>query len=191
MYTVLFTVLKHTLKGNPTTSFDEYGRWDSSQTGAERVKSTYARSESKAENRPITPQEIQTLQETLEQNVIAIARDNPDIQFYYFFTPYSILYMDYNDRYGILQRELDGYLLATEMLLEYDNIHLFSFFDDYELITDLDNYTDKAHYAEHVNSLLLERMHRGEHQLTRENYRSHWQEVSAFYLAYDYDALYS
>lgn len=184
-------VLKHTLKGNTTTSFDEYGRWDSSHTGEERVKSTYARSESKEENRPITPEEIQTLRETLEQNVIAIARENPDIQFYYFFTPYSILYMDYNDRFGILQRELEGYLLATEMLLEYENIHLFSFFDDYELITNLDNYTDKAHYADHVNSLLLQRMQQGEYQLTKENYRDRWQEISDFYLTFDYDALYS
>lgn len=184
-------VLKHTIKGNSTTSFDEYSRWDSSITGTERVKSTYNRSDRKDENRPITSEEILTLQQTLEQNVIAIARDNPDIQFYYFFTPYSILYMDYNDRYGILQRELEGYLLATEMMLEYENIHLFTFFDDYALITDLNNYTDKAHYAEQINSLLLQRMQRGEYELTPENYRSRWQEISDFYLTFDYDALYS
>lgn len=184
-------VLKHTLKGQTTTNFDEYSRWDTSLTGEEQVKSTYQRSDSKAENAPIGPEEIQTLRDTLEQNVIAIARENPQIQFYYFFTPYSILYMDYSDRYGVLQREMEGYLLATEMLLEYENIHLFSFFDDYALITDLDNYTDKAHYAEHVNSLILQRMHRGEYQLTKENYRSRWQEISEFYLSYNYDALYS
>lgn len=184
-------VLKHTLKGNATTSFDEYSCWDSSNTGMEQVKSTYSRLDEKSANKPISSEEIQNIRDTLEQNVIAIARDNPDIQFYYFFTPYSILYMDYIDRYGVLQREMEGYLLATEMLLEYENIHLFTFFDDYALITNLDNYTDKAHYAAHVNSLILQRMYSGEYQLTRENYRNRWQEISDYYLSYDYDALYS
>ena len=184
-------VLKHTIKGNATTGFDEYSWWDTSRTGMEQVKSNYSRSEEKSANKPITPEEIQNIRDTLEQNVIAIARDNPDIQFYYFFTPYSILYMDYIDRYGTLQREMEGYLLATEMLLEYENIHLFTFFDDYALITDLDNYTDIAHYAAHVNAQLLQCMHSGEYQLTRENYRSRWQEIADYYLTYDYDALYS
>ena len=84
--------------------------------------------------------------------------------------------------------QLEG---EPEMLLEYENIHLFTFFDDYALITDLDNYTDIAHYAAHVNAQLLQCMHSGEYQLTRENYRSRWQEIADYYLTYDYDVLYS
>lgn len=184
-------VLKHTIKGQATTDFDEYSSWDTSQSGAELVKSRYDRAAGCAENKPITDREAESLRQTVEQNIIAIARDNPQIQFYYFFTPYSILYMDYNNRYGILQREMEGYLLATEMMLEYDNIHLFSFFDDYSLITDLDHYTDISHYTAQINSELLRRMHNGEHQLTKDNYQAYWQEVAAFYLAYDYDAIFS
>lgn len=183
-------VVKSTLKGIPTTDFDTYSSWDTSQTGTEHVMQRYQRHTIPAANRPITQEEITVLQQTLEQNVIAIARDNPDIQFYYFFTPYSIVYMDYNNQYGILQREMDGYRIATEILLEYDNIHLFSFFNDYDLITNLDNYTDVTHYNADINTLLLQRMSCGAFRLTRENYIEHWEEVSNYYLSYDYEALF-
>ena len=183
-------VLKHTVKGNPTTDFDTYSSWDSSQTGAAHVISNYQRTETINPNYPITDQERENVLATLEQNVLAIARDNPDIEFYYFFTPYSIVYMDYNNRLGILQREMDAYLIATEKMLEYDNIHLFSFFNDYDLITNLDNYTDIAHYSAQINSLLLQRMSNGLYQLTQENYTEYWLEVSNYYLSYDYDALF-
>lgn len=183
-------VLKHTLKGYPTTDFDAYSSWDTSKTGAAHVLSGYTRSETANPNMPITEQEREIVLSTLDQNVLAIARDNPEIEFYYFFTPYSIVYMDYSNRMGVLQREMDAYLIATEIMLEYENIHLFSFFNDYDLITNLDNYTDITHYTAAINSLLLQRMSCGAFQLTRENYRSHWQEVSEFYLSYDYDALF-
>lgn len=184
-------VLKHTIKGNRTTSFDEYSSWDTSRSGMEHVRSNYQRPDAGTENAPLTAQEAETLRQTVEQNLISIARAHPDIQFYYFFTPYSIFYMDYNNQYGILQRELEGCRLATEMLLECDNIRVFSFFDDYDLITDPDNYSDKTHYTAAINSLLLQRMQAGDYELTKDNYQQHWSDVSAFYLAYDYDALFT
>lgn len=183
--------LKHTLKGLPTTDFDTYSSWDTSLTGRDIILSRYQRPENTdISNPPLTEEEARNIQETLEQNVIAIARDHPDIQFYYFFTPYSIYYMDYLNQYGLLLRYFQAYEMASEILLEYDNIHLYSFFSDYDTVTNPDLYTDITHYCADINSLLLRRMAAGEYLLTPENADRHWQEVTDYYMAYDYPSLF-
>jgi len=183
--------LKHTLKGLPTTDFDTYSSWDTSATGRDVILAHYQRPENPGNQNPdLSEEEILNLKDTLEQNVIAIARENPDIQFYYFFTPYSIYYMDYLNQMDLLLRYFQAYQLATEMLLAYDNIHLYSFFSDYETITNPDVYTDITHYNADINSLLLRRMANGEYLLTRDNTESHWQSVTDYYMSYDYASLF-
>ena len=172
------------------SEFDTYSNWDTSQTGTERIRSTYQRPEQLSTNTPMTREDARNLTATLEQNVIAPARENPDIQFYCFFTPYSIFYMDEQNRYGTLQLQFEGCLLATMLLLEYENIHLYSFFTDCETILDPNCYTHIAHYDAEVNSL-LQRMAAGEYLLTKDNYQAHRQEVTEYYSAFDYDALFA
>ena len=79
---------------------------------------------------------------------------------------------------------------AAEWLLDYENIYLFSFFDEFDMICDLDNYTDYIHYGEWVNSQILVWMKEGKHRLTRENYQEYYDRVYEFYMNYDYDALF-
>lgn len=184
-------VLKYTIKGYSTTSFDDYSSWAGYVNfGADVVKNDYTRPEKSSKTCPLTEEDAKKVTENLQQNVIQVAQDHPDIQFYYFFTPYSIAYMDEQNQYGILNQQFDTYLLASEMLLEVDNIRLFSFFDDYDTITDLNNYYDTAHYSPEINSLILQRMRCGEYELTKENYKAHWQEVRDYYCAFDYDELF-
>lgn len=184
-------VLKHTLKGLPTTDFDTYSSWESPETGTDIILTTYQRPAAAGSQSPITEAQIQNVRDTLEQNVISLARENPDIQFYYFFTPYSIFYMDEQQRYGTLQAQFDALRLASDLLMEYDNIHLFSFFDAYDIITDPDNYKDTAHYGAHINSYILQSMAAGDHLLTPDNHDSYWDQVAQFYLNYDYDTLFA
>lgn len=185
-------VVKHTIKRYATTNFDQYSYWADYYTfDLESAMASYERPEKASFSEHLTDTDIRNISENLLQNVIQIAQDNPQIEFYYFFTPYSILYMDEQNQYGILESQMEAYLLATQLLLEADNIHLFSFFSDYSTITNLNNYKDPAHYSAEINSLLLQRMAAGEYELTQENYTAHWQEVSQYYLGYNYDALFS
>ena len=140
---------------------------------------------------PLTPEEATAVEACVYEHAVKFAESYPDVQFYYFFTPYSILLMDQVNQFGILQRQMDAFLVATEALLQAENIHLFSFFEDYDTITNLNNYFDPAHYSPEVNSHILQSMAAGEHELTPENYEAYWKEISEFYSTYDYDALFS
>lgn len=183
-------VLEFTSQGNRTTSFDDYSSW-SFPTGREAVLTKYTRPEKAAEMISLTPKEAQTLDENLRLNFLQLAKAYPNTQFIFYFPPYSIINWDNHMQSGTLVRNVQALKLATEILLEADNIQVFSFYTDSALCTNLDLYNDQVHYNSQTNSLLLKRMYTGEYRLTRENYQAHWQDVLDFYLNYNYDSIFA
>ena len=184
--------LINTIQNNKPTSFDEYSYWaDYYSYGKDVVNTTYNRSEERKATRPFTDTDYSVLSENLRQNILSLIEENPQTEFYLFFTPYSIYYFDKLNNEGELKRQLMAEEKAIELLLQYDNIHLFSFFDDYELITDLENYKDTTHYGPWINSLILESMKEGRHELTTGNYRDYCDAIEEYYSKYNYEALFS
>ena len=59
------------------------------------------------------------------------------------------------------------------------------------MVTDLNNYSDWAHYSADINSKLLRDMKEGAHALTKENCADYWQGVQDFYTAFDYEAYFA
>lgn len=187
-----FGVLFYTKEGNQTTSYDDYGNWMGEFAfGKEAVDASYARSDTVEEMRELSESEEQGVKENVEQNIVRIAAENPNIEFYLFFTPYSIYYWDSIYRDGTIKQQLYAEKAAIEAMLPYENIHLFSFFDEFAMICNLDNYKDIGHYHAQINSQILQWMQTGEHQLTEENYLQYWENVCNFYLNYPYDRLFS
>lgn len=135
---------------------------------------------------------IARLIDNLNENVIATIKDNPNTTFYIFFPPYSILYFDELHQNGedVLNRRFELEKVAIEMLLEHDNVKLFSFFDDFSLISDLDYYVDSCHYIPKINRELLVHMAQDEYRLTKENYMDYLDRIREFYLNYNYDMIY-
>lgn len=184
-------VVTYTMTGNHTPSFDEYDNWMESQVfGKDAVDKTYTRQEKTSEIIQMSQVDYENIKENLAQNVISLAEDNPQIQFYLFFPPYSIIYWDGKNQNGSLEKQLAAEKVIIEILLGYDNIHLFSFNDAFDLVCDLDNYKDSCHYGEWINSQMLLWMKNNEHQLTKDNYQDYCARVSKFYTTYDYDKLF-
>lgn len=183
-------VLEHTRQGLPTTSFDDYTFWSHQAVfQKEYVLSGYVRPSS-SEAPSSAPYFLENARETIEQNLLPLVSENPQIQFYFYFTAPSILNMDQLNQENMLWYQFEACSIASERLLEYDNVHLFSFLDDYETITNLNNYYDTIHYHDQINSLMLQRMAQGEFMLTKETFRDYWKNVCAYYSAYDYDAIF-
>ena len=192
--TILFEdtigVMEYSKSGRKTTSFDIYGNWmEGRRFGKEALDEVYERPE-KSDNAEMNEKDRERLRGNLRQNITQLAEQNPQIEFYLFFTPYSIYYWDQINQEGTLRKQLEAEKITIENLLEYDNIHLFSFFDEFEMICNLDNYKDTLHYSESINSQILVWMHNGEHLLTKENYESYCNNEYEFYTNYDYDTLF-
>lgn len=179
-----------TLTGQPSTTFDEYSSWEK-ETGYEYVMASYDRWEEKAPEAPgLTAADVEMVTGNIQQNFVDLANQYPDTTFYIFYTPYSICWWDFMNQEGMINYYFEAELIATEMLLECPNIKLYNFHDKYDIITNLDNYRDKEHYASHINSMILKWMAAGDGLVTKQNYRERYEQERQFYLNYDYDKIF-
>lgn len=175
------------------TSFDDYLNWMPIYTfGAETVLALINKDVGKTIGEPVhlTEQEKEQLLGNIRQNVTSLAEEYPDVSFYYFFTPYSILDWSMQLENGTIYRQIEAERLVIEEILKCDNIKLYSFNNRTDITTDLNNYKDSQHYGEWINSLILRWMHDGEYLLTEENYETYLQEELEFYTTYDYTRMF-
>ena len=179
-----------TLKGEPSTTFDEYSSWEK-ETGYPYVMAAYDRWEEKApEAPPLSETDVKMVTANIQQNFVDLVNQYPDTTFYIFYTPYSICWWDFMNQEGMINFYLDAELIATKMLLECPNVKLYNFNDKYDVITNLDNYRDKEHYASHINSLILQWIAEGDGLVTKENYMARWEKEKEYYSNYDYESIF-
>jgi len=194
--TVLFSetiaTLDYTRAGGSTTTFDAYNNWMAGRTfGRDAIIAGISLPQEVANTIPFIKEDQQIVQENLLQNVTTLASRYPDVEFYLFFTPYSIYHFAVLYWQGILDRQMEIEKFAIEQLLQCENIHLFSFFTEVDVTTDPDKYKDMNHYGESVNSQMLAWMREGCDELTMENYESYCRQEREFYMNYDYNALFT
>ncbi len=148
---------------------------------------------------PATDEEIEMLRENIEQNVVSLARDNPDTTFIYFFPPYSMAYWGVTKMEGNLDKQVNYVKLAVEQMLECDNIHIYNFSFAEDVTTNLDNYRDIAHYSPGINDYITESIGKCEmgqagddpscERLLKDNYQEFFDELLEYLKCYNYDKL--
>lgn len=184
-------LMAYTRAGIPGNTFDEYNYWSDTFTyGAESIKADYTRPEKATTLREVSQQDLDQLRETITHNIVSVVEANPNTQFYLFFTPYSNYWWDYIQRIGELEFHVTLLKEASRLLLEQDNIHLFSFFDAKDVICNPNYYKDVLHHSGEINSQILQWIKAGEHRLTKDNYAAHWDAMQDFYGSFDYDILF-
>lgn len=192
MFDYVIPALSYTRDGNKTTSFDVYNNWNAGYTfGAEAVWNSYkdSRKNDALPMKEFSDDDKIVVRDNVNQNVLELVALYPDVQFYYFFTPYSIMWWDSVKQDGTMFQITEGLKSACTLLLKHENLHLFSFFDDYEMICNLDNYKDNGHYGEWVNEWMLECMKNDVSRLNVSTYKQYWDEIFDFYNNYDYEKL--
>lgn len=129
------------------------------------------------------------VEQNLEQNICPYIEAHPETEFYLFYPPYSILF--WND--VVRQKELDAVIgrleCMTEKLLSYENVRVFSFLGEEEIICNLNNYADYIHYHKDVCRYITECFADGTDELTQKNYREAFDALRALAQDYDYEAI--
>ena len=191
--TILFEGLVNTflynLSGKETTTFDEYSSWEAG-SGWESISKTYRREKDIMPMEDITEEEILRVKNNITENIVNLANAYPETEFLLFYTPYSALYWEDLYRRGMLEKQLEMEAIATELMLECENIKLFSFAGETNITGDINQYRDKEHYIAPINELILEWISSGHGLLTKENYQELIQWEKEYYQNYDYDSLY-
>lgn len=171
------------------TSFDDYSRWQDKYTfGINSVCPDGVNTVEK-EQRHLSDDDRKKIEKSIEYNIIRTAKMYPDVEFYLFYSPYSAVSWNDWKNAGTLYRMLEAEAFITERLIQYDNIHLFSFNNRTDLITDLNNYKDTGHYGSWINSFILKWMYNGQYQITKDNYKEYLEQEYNFYTTFDYQSL--
>ena len=113
----------------------------------------------------------------------------PDVEFIFYYSPYSILFWDKMERLGQTDAMFTALKYATRELLAYDNVKIQCFLTDLDTITDLDNYADHIHVAGRVTWRMSKAMAGTEHLLTLENYGEKLDALREYVVNYDYDSI--
>lgn len=193
---VLFYYLPETIKRSidkvPADNFDDYARFaEDRPLGKDVLLARMYHPADPEWQPPYTEEDVELLKENINQNFMKNPADYPDVQFYYFFPPYSVASW-YENYYAPCKfnKYMMTFRTMTDMLLEYDNVHIFSFFDETDITGNLDNYSDVAHYSGEVNDQMLIWMAEGSHEITKENKDEYWDMIDEIYRNYDYESMY-
>lgn len=185
-------VFRHTLSGQTTTTFDEYSHTAPNFVYSKAtVDAGYTRLEKTEPNPEAMQFQASFIEDNVTQNIVNLAQANPNIDFYIFFPPYSIYFWDDMNQRGLVDWQFDNVEYAAKLMLQCDNIQLFSFYDRYDITCNVDNYKDTMHYSEAINEMILESMTSTEQLLTVDNYQEHFDAVRDFYTSYDYEGLFT
>lgn len=191
IYSGLLNTVIRSIRGLPNTTFDEYASWDRG-SGFEHVILSYDRrgtleAAASGENVFDMETELEKARVNVETNLIPLFENHPEVDFYLFYPPYSILYWDAIHIEGTLEMQLEAERQTTERLLQFENVHLFSFFENTDLITDLDLYQNRDHYTAAVNEMILNWIAEDAYEITRENLDDHMNRMYEIYTGYDYE----
>ena len=177
---------------NPS-SFDTYSNWNNDFAfGKEAVLNHYDRNgvEKKDVEYVLSDAEKEIIKANITQNVTSIADDYPGTEFYIYYTPYSIYYIDYFKLSGELTRQIQAEEYITSLLLEHKNIHVYSFYMKHELIENPAYYKDLAHHSQDASDMIIKWLYEGEGELTTDNYKDYYSEMNDYYSSFNFDGLF-
>ena len=135
-------------------------------------------------NRDYYTQNIQTLCKYIS--------DNPQVEFYFFLSPYSIAFWYNQIKYDIFNDWKDFLYYSFSELLKYDNCKIYLMTDDYSLdyICDLENYRDTQHYKTTMNKYIADCIGTEKNLLSKDNYKQRLEEFFNFIENIDYDYIF-
>ena len=82
-----------------------------------------------------------------------------------------MLWWDNVYRNGDTESYLYNLEKAMEKLLTYDNVELYYFLNDREVVTNLENYMDILHFSPEINRYMCDSIIEDSHRVTADNYK--------------------
>ncbi len=110
---------------------------------------------------------------SFESNLLYLIKNNPNINFYIFYPPYSILtWIDVFNK-NFLEDSLKFKKYIFESTKDYKNVKIFDFQDIKDITFNLDNYKDISHYSPKINSFIIDSVENNVFLITDDNIDYH------------------
>ena len=138
---------------------------------------------------PDTQLFIDRIEQNLDKNILPYIEAHPETTFTIFYPPYSILYWNNVRLEKRLDSVIEKYRYMTERLLEYDNVEVFFFQNQEEIICNLHNYADYTHYHGRICRYMVECFENGQCRVTLDNLEEELEKLYQLATNYDYEAI--
>ncbi|MCR4648045.1 MAG: hypothetical protein K5776_03115 [Lachnospiraceae bacterium] len=183
-------ILIHRGEAAKPSSFDTYSNWNGDYVfGKNTILASYSRDdvETPETENHLSEEDKALIKENITANVTDIAALYPNVEFNIYFTPYSIYYIDFYKKSGELQRQIEAEKYISSLLLECDNINVYSFYLKSELIENPDYYKDLAHHGQDASDMIIGWIYNDEGLITKDNIDSYYDELIEYYSNLDFD----
>ncbi len=132
---------------------------------------------------------IAGIEANLSTNIIPYIEAHPETMYTVFYPPYSILYWYDAKRQGQIDKIIAKYDYMTRRLLEYDNVEVYFFQNDRDIICDFNNYADYTHYSPKVCDYMVDCMASGRRRVTVDELDDELAILRELAYDYDYDSI--
>lgn len=183
---ILDYIIKPQIQGNSTKRNEIYWNWPYMYYGKEMIAGSYNKPEITG-NSVSEDVYIASTEYNLEHYILPYIEMMSTTQFVVFFPPYSILYWYNHMAEGDIEALIYQTEYITQRLLQYPNVKVFQFQNDYDYITNYDNYCDYTHYSHEMNDYMTVCFANGENEITLENYKVVLNDMKEWLLAFDYE----
>lgn len=167
-------------------------RRDETLTGTFSAEATLAGYSRPEQSTTIRSFSSSTLPEKVDANLCnmeALILAHPETQFVFFMPPFSVLYWDAEIRDGTFESTMDGVEYALKYLLEYENVQIYFYQGDEDIITNLNNYKDYSHYGPWINNLITQYISEGRNQVTKDNVEQLIGDMKGTIYCFDFESL--
>lgn len=150
------------------TGGNAYNWAEGKEFGAARAKQAYPRPKTIRE-----PKDFTVSKRNVSENLALLTQEiasHPETSYRFILPPYSLLWWDCAYTGGELEKNF--YLLEQTLpaLLSFDNVELYYFQADKNIVCNLDNYMDMIHYSPEINQYMLEQLDGEKYLVTREDH---------------------
>lgn len=122
-------------------------------------------------------------------NITPYIEAHPETRFYIIVPPYSMLYWEQEVLSGTLEDTIAIYYYALSRLAEYDNVQIYYFQNETDIITNLDNYRDSCHHTPEFNRYMFDCVINNQNLLTTDNCETLLTDMYYFAKEYPYETL--
>ena len=167
MEKIPYLIANSTFGGYDENNSYNWAQWK--EFNSDMILGLYIRKPSVSEMKPENYYE-----EVLDKNIELLTnriKAHPETTFYIFIPPYSMIWWDNIYREGDTEAYLYNLEQAMGALLACENVKLFYFQNDRDVITNLENYMDTLHFSPDINYYICDSLISGKHQVDKGNYK--------------------
>lgn len=174
-----FTIAKTHPKLDYNLMFQWQHNYPESDFSQAKVLSSYKKRSVNLDNHEDSNKVTNERIEGFNKYILKIVKDNPSINFIFFYPPYSILtYKSMNSS------NLDSFFevkkVINRKLKALPNVQIYDFQDNWSMITNLDNYKDITHYHSKINSYILKEISKRNNLIDSKDYTEFMIKINSY-----------